>query len=313
MSNSSLVSYTRLSPNTYGKRTHKIDTVSIHCMVGQLSVETCGSIFAKDSADASANYGIGTDGRVALYVDESKASQCTSNQANDQRAITIECASDVNSPYKVNDTVYNKLIELLVDVCKRNNIKKLVWSTVKSDRVNHKNGCNMTVHRDYKNKDCPGDYLYGKMGEIAKTVNEKLGSAEIVTGWHKDSTGWWYVYSDGSYPMNCWKTIDGNDYYFKLDGYMASDEYIKSSDYKNNKLLYYVNEKGQWDTKSYKWQSNNKGWWIQGVESGWYPRGEWAKIDNKWYYFDSKGYMVTGKVRIGLKYYTFDSDGALIK
>ena len=312
MSNSSLVSYTKLSPNTYGKRNHVIDTISIHCMVGQLSVEACGNIFAKDSADASSNYGIGTDGRVALYVDESKASQCTSNQANDQRAITIECASDVKSPYAVNNKVYNKLIELLVDICKRNNIKKLVWSTVKSDRVNHKNGCNMTVHRDYKNKDCPGDYLYGKMGEIAKTVNEKLGSTEIIPGWHKDSVGWWYVNKDGSYPKGCWKTIEGFDYYFKADGYMASDEYIKSDNYNKDGKLWYVDAKGRWDNLTYKWQSNNKGWWIQGVESGWYPQKEWAKIQNLWYYFDKNGYMVTGTVKIGLKTYKFNSDGALI-
>lgn len=313
MSNSSLVSYTKLSPNTYGKRNHVIDTISIHCMVGQLSVEACGNIFAKDSADASSNYGIGTDGRVALYVDESKASQCTSNQANDQRAITIECASDVKSPYAVNNKVYNKLIELLVDICKRNNIKKLVWSTVKSDRVNHKNGCNMTVHRDYKNKDCPGDYLYGKMGEIAKTVNEKLGSTEIIPGWHKDSVGWWYVNKDGSYLKGCWKTIEGFDYYFKADGYMASDEYIKSDNYNKDGKLWYVDAKGRWDNLTYKWQSNNKGWWIQGVESGWYPKKEWAKIQNLWYYFDKNGYMVTGTVKIGLKTYKFNSDGALIE
>lgn len=308
MSNSKLISYTKLSPNTYGKRTHVIDTISIHCMVGQLSVESCGNIFAKDSADASSNYGIGTDGRIALYVDESKASQCTSNRANDERAITIECASDTKDPYAVNNKVYNSLIKLLVDICKRNGIQKLVWSTNKSDRVNHKNGCNMTVHRDFKNKACPGDYLYSRMGQIANEVNTQLTKTYTV-GWNEDSTGWWYMNNDGTYPHDCWKTIDGIQYYFNENGYMASDEYIKSNNYKNDKNLYYVDNNGAWDLKTYQWKANNKGWWIEGTTTGWYPKSEWAKIDDKWYYFGKDGYMVTGKVRIGLKYYYFNSDG----
>ena len=92
MSNSSLISYTKLSPNHSGKRTKKIDTVTIHCMAGQLSVESCGALFAKSSRQASSNYGIGPDGRIALYVDEGNRSWCTSSNANDQRAVTVEVA-----------------------------------------------------------------------------------------------------------------------------------------------------------------------------------------------------------------------------
>jgi len=147
-------------------------------MAGQLSVETCGNLFAKSSRQASSNYGIGPDGRIALYVEEKDRSWCTSNRANDMRAITIEVASDAKQPCAVKDAAYKALIELVTDICKRNGIKKLVWSTNKSDRMNHKNGCNMTVHRDYAAKACPGDYLYNRMGEIAATVNAKLGAAE---------------------------------------------------------------------------------------------------------------------------------------
>lgn len=311
MSNSSLIKYTKLSPNTYGKRTHSIDTISIHCMVGQLSVESCGNIFAKNSADASSNYGIGSDGRIAMYVEENKASQCTSNKSNDERAITIECASDTKSPYAVNTKVYNSLIELLVDICKRNNISKLVWSTNKSDRINHRNGCNMTVHRDFAQKACPGDYLYERMGQIADEVNKKLSNV-AKTGWNQDSNGWWYRYANGTYPTNCWKTIDSKQYYFKSSGYMASDEYIKSNNYNNDKKLYYVDKDGVWDGKIYTWKSNNKGWWIEST-TGWYAKSEWCKIDNSWYYFDKNGYMVTGKVKIGLKTYRFRTDGSLIE
>ncbi len=173
--NSKLVNYTRISPNRSVNRNHKIDTISIHCVVGQCSVETLGSIFASTSKEASSNYGIGYDGRIGMYVEEKDRSWCTSSASNDNRAITIEVASDTYHPYRVNNAAYKSLIKLLVDICKRNGIKKLVWSTNKSERMNHLNGCNMTVHRDYANKSCPGDYLYNLHGQIAKEVNAQLG------------------------------------------------------------------------------------------------------------------------------------------
>lgn len=179
--NSKLVNYTRISPNRSVNRNHKIDTVSIHCVVGQCSVETLGSIFASTSKEASSNYGIGYDGRIGMYVEEKDRSWCTSSASNDNRAITIEVASDTYHPYRVNNMAYKSLIKLLVDICKRNGIKKLVWSTNKSERMNHLNGCNMTVHRDYANKSCPGDYLYNLHGQIAKEVNAQLGSGTSST------------------------------------------------------------------------------------------------------------------------------------
>lgn len=176
MSNSPLVSYTKISPNKTSPRNHKIDTVTIHCVVGQCSVETLGNIFAPTSRQASANYGIGVDGRVGMYVEEKDRSWCSSNAANDHRAVTIEVASDTTEPYAVNAKAYAALIDLLVDICQRNGITKLIWSTNKADRVNHKNGCNMTVHRDYANKSCPGTYLYERHAQIASEVNKRLGS-----------------------------------------------------------------------------------------------------------------------------------------
>lgn len=178
--NSPLVTYTKLSPNHSGQRKHVIDTITIHCVVGQLSVETIGNIFAPTSRQASSNYGIGKDGRIGMYVEEKNRSWCTSSSANDNRAITIEVASDTKHPYAVNDKAYAALLDLVTDICRRNDIKKLVWSTVKNDRVNHLNGCNMTVHRDYANKSCPGDYLYNLHGEIAAEVNKRLGVTEPV-------------------------------------------------------------------------------------------------------------------------------------
>ncbi len=174
MSNSALVSYTKISPNKNSPRNHAIDTISIHCVVGQLSVESIGNIFAPSSAGCSANYGIGTDGRIGMYVEEKDRSWCTSSSANDNRAITIECASDTTSPYAVNDKVYKSLINLLVDICQRNGIKSLKWQGNKAliGRVDKQN---MTVHRWFANKACPGDYLYNLHGQIAAEVNKRLG------------------------------------------------------------------------------------------------------------------------------------------
>lgn len=193
MSNSPLVNYTKISPNKSSPRNHKIDTITIHCVVGQCSVETLGNVFAPTSRQASSNYGIGYDGRIGMYVEEKDRSWCSSNAANDNRAITIEVASDTKEPYAVNAKAYAALIDLLVDICKRNGIKELVWSTNKADRVNHKNGCNMTVHRDYANKSCPGTYLYERHAQIASEVNKRLWSTNIKPAPEKPSVSLYRV------------------------------------------------------------------------------------------------------------------------
>ena len=180
MVKSSLATVVVESPNRSSPRMSKIDTITIHCMAGNLSVESCGALFAKSSRKASSNYGIGSDGRIACYVGEEDRSWCSCNRANDNRAITIEVANDggAETGWHISDKAYKALISLLVDICKRNHITKLVWSNNKSDRVNHKNGCNMTVHRDFANKSCPGDYLYSLHSKIADEVNSLLGVVE---------------------------------------------------------------------------------------------------------------------------------------
>lgn len=174
MSNSKLVSYTKISPNKTSPRNHVIDTVTIHCVVGQLSVEALGDIFASSSTQASSNYGVGTDGKIGMYVEEKDRSWCSSSRSNDNRAITIEVASDTTHPYAVNDKAYNALINLLVDICKRNKIKKLLWKADKN-LIGQVDKQNMTVHRWFADKACPGDYLYYRHGAIANAVNVKLG------------------------------------------------------------------------------------------------------------------------------------------
>lgn len=183
MSNSPLVSYTKISPNkgnwsskagTYvPERTHKIDTITIHCVVGQASVERLGEIFANPNRYASSNYGVGYDGRIGMYVEEKDRSWCSSNGPNDNRAITIEVASDSYHPYSVNDKAWDGLIKLLVDICKRNGIKELKWKADKS-LIGKPELQNMTVHRWFDNKACPGDYLYSRHAKIAQEVNKQL-------------------------------------------------------------------------------------------------------------------------------------------
>ena len=178
--NSSLVNYTRLSPNHSGQRNHVIDTISIHCVVGQCSVETLGYIFADPNRQASSNYGIGYDGKIGMYVEEKNRSWCTSSSSNDNRAVTIEVASDTFEPYRVNDSAYKSLIKLLVDICKRNGIKKLLWKADKS-LIGQVDKQNMTVHRWFANKSCPGDYLYNLHYQIADEVNKQLGQQTTNT------------------------------------------------------------------------------------------------------------------------------------
>lgn len=175
MSNSSLINYTKISPNKTSPRNHIIDTITIHCMAGNATVEGCGSWFAKSSTQASSNYGIGTDGRIALYVDEKDRSWASSNASNDNRAVTIEVANDgdASTGWHVSDKALNSLINLIADICKRNNIKELKWRNDKS-LIGQVDKQNMTLHCWFKNKDCPGQYLISKHPYIVSEVNKKL-------------------------------------------------------------------------------------------------------------------------------------------
>lgn len=179
MSNSILVNVKNLSPNCNKPRNHRIDTITIHCFVGQVTAERGTQVFLSRDKNASCNYVVGKDGDVGLVVDEANRSWCSSNAVNDNRAITIEVASDNFHPYAVTEEAFMSLIQLVADICKRNNIPKLVWSENKNDRINHLNGCNMTVHRDFANKACPGEYLYSRMGEIAERVNYLLKETNV--------------------------------------------------------------------------------------------------------------------------------------
>lgn len=177
MSNSKLVDYTKLSPSNSGRRKYRIDRITPHCVVGQCTAEGLGDWFAKKSTQASSNYGIDRNGRVGMYVEEKNRSWCSSSEANDQRAVTIECASNLKPPYAMRNVVYNKLIDLCVDICRRNGKKKLIWFGNKKKTLEYKPKADemvITVHRWFANKSCPGDWLYSRLGNLAKTVTDMI-------------------------------------------------------------------------------------------------------------------------------------------
>lgn len=158
-------------------RSSVIDTITIHCAVGLANSNSIARYLDTMTDDSSANYCIGKDGDITCMIPEKYRSWCSSNTANDDRAITIEVASETSSPYKVPTLAMASLIDLLVDICSRHDMR-LKWSWDANERRNHVGGCNMTVHRDFAAKSCPGDYLFDNMIAIAQTVNRRLSSME---------------------------------------------------------------------------------------------------------------------------------------
>lgn len=189
--NSSMVVCTKLSPNHSGQRTHSIDRITPHCVVGQCTAESLGDWFMNTGIEASSNYGIDKNGRVGMYVEEKNRSWCSSSNANDQRAITIECASDTTEPYAFKDVVYQTLIKLCTDICRRNGKNKLIWFGDKNKTLNYepKSGeMILTVHRWFANKSCPGNWLYSRMDDLAEKVTAALGSSTDNTATAQTTT-----------------------------------------------------------------------------------------------------------------------------
>ena len=217
--NSSMVVYTKLSPNHSGQRTMAIDRITPHCVVGQCTAEGLGDWFAKSSTQASSNYGIDKDGRVGMYVEEKNRSWCSSSNANDQRAITIECASDTSEPYAFRDIVYKRLIELCIDICRRNGKNKLIWFGDKDKTLNYspKSGeMILTVHRWFANKSCPGNWMYARMGDLAEKVTKALqgssgSSKDTEPAEDKTAIRWYRVrktWADSKTQKGAYKILD---------------------------------------------------------------------------------------------------------
>jgi len=177
MSNSPLVAYTKISPNKDVNKKYDVSRITPHCIVGQVTAESLGNWFAQTTTRASSNYGIDKNGRVGMYVEEKDRSWCSSSSDNDNRAITIECASDMTAPYAMTNIVYEKLIELCTDICKRYNKTKLLWIADKDRALSYKLAPDemlITVHRWFAATECPGDWLYERLGDLAAKVTNRL-------------------------------------------------------------------------------------------------------------------------------------------
>lgn len=184
MSNSSLVTYTKISPNKTKFRKDPISRITIHCVVGQCTVESLGEVFAPTSRRASSNYGVGKDGRIGMYVEECDASWCSSSSNNDRKSITIECASDTKPPYAVTSAAYAALLDLCTDICERNGKKKLLWFGDKEKTLAYTPADDemvLTIHRWFASTACPGEYLYSRQGEIAEEVTKRLSGSKEIT------------------------------------------------------------------------------------------------------------------------------------
>ena len=173
MGNSNLVSVkvpAHSNNYTVGRSGRNIEMIAIHHMAGILTAEQCGKIFQNASRKASSHYGIGKDGKIALYVDEANTAYTNSNWDSNCKSVTIETSNcKLGGDYPVSDVVLNKLIELVADIAKRNNLGKLV------------KGKNVVWHRMYVATTCPGDYLLSKMDYIIEKANEINGKVDNNT------------------------------------------------------------------------------------------------------------------------------------
>ena len=230
MSNSSLATYKLLSPNHSGQRTMPIDRITPHCVVGQLSAAGICGCFTSSSVQASCNYGIGKDGDIGLCVEEKNRSWCTSSNANDQRAVTIECASDRTDPYAFTDKCYNSLVNLCIDICKRNGKKKLIWFGDKTKTLNYSPKSDemiLTVHRWFAAKSCPGNWMYARMGDLANKVTARLSGESIDTSTSTSSSTKYYrvrkTWSDEKSQLGAYTILQNAKYNCPV-GYSVFDE-----------------------------------------------------------------------------------------
>lgn len=286
MSNSKLVTYTKMSPHYDSREGTRITDITIHHMAGNLTVYQCGEVF--QTREASAHYGIDGEGRIGQYVDEKYAAWANANSASNRRSVTIELANDqIGGEWHVSDTAINRCIELCVDICKRNGIKKLNYTGDTSG--------NLTRHNMFYATTCPGPYLQSKFPYIAQEVNKRL-----TNGWVK-SGNYWYYYKNGSLLKNEWIKDNSKWYYLGSDGKMYASKWLN---WKSE--WYYLKSNGA--MASSEWVEDPKGWCYCGSD-GKMLKGAWLRWKNNFYYLDGKGYMITGERNVPC---TFDTSGKLI-
>ena len=187
MGHSKLASYFAYSPNHYnGRKGYVVDTLTPHFMGGNCTVETCGTIFAPTSRRASSNYGIGSDGRIAVYVDEANAAWTSGSYKNDCRAITFECANLADG--SLTNACWNSLVALCADICRRYGFKGVQF-TGSADHSKQREGYMLlTMHRYFQDTDCPGNWFAARFGKLAEDINAAMGGAAPTPAEPKNNT-----------------------------------------------------------------------------------------------------------------------------
>lgn len=287
MSNSSLVTYTKLSPHYDSREGTPITDITIHHMAGNLTVYQCGEVF--QTREASAHYGIDGEGRIGQYVDEKYASWANANAASNRRSVTIELANDeIGGNWHVSDTAIERCIDLCVDICRRNGID-LVYTGDTSGTL--------TRHNMFYATTCPGPYLQSMFPYIESEVRKRLN---MKNGWLKED-GKWYFYKNNKKLKNAWaQDKAGLWYWLGEDGAMVTSKLIEWKD--NN---YYLNSSGV--MASAEWVKFAKGWrWF--AKNGKLIKAKWIRYKNNMYYLKPDGYMQTGSADVPCK---FAVDGRL--
>ena len=276
-SNSPLVNFTLISPNRNVPRQYSINRITPHCVVGQASVEALGYLFYNPGRQASSNYGIGADGRVGMYCPESDRSWCSSSWDNDQQSVTVECASDSWQPFAVNHVVFEKLVELCYDICKRNGKTKLLWFGNSGKALSYQpkdDEMVLTAHRWFASTICPGDYLYNRFGELARRVTEKFGGLHgggsewyyyrdgkidySKTGLVQNDYGWWYV-RNGKVDFNYYGIVQNEYGWWRVEGGKVN---FGCNTVEQNENGWFKCKNGKVDFKFTGLAPNKNGWWY---------------------------------------------------
>lgn len=171
-----------LSPNCNNRGNNPIERLTVHCVVGEFPAATVAGWFSKPSRKASSNYIIGKNGEIVVSVPENKRAWTSGSGANDYKAITIECSSGAKSPYAFSDTVYNSLVNLTLDIMKRNGKTKLLYFANKNEALKYKPAADemvLTYHRWFQSVECPGKWFFDRSRDFCAEINAKTGSNTV--------------------------------------------------------------------------------------------------------------------------------------
>ena len=178
--NSPLVDFERISPNSNCPRNAEIDTITPHHTASVIHVENLGAMLANAAFQASYNYGIGLDSRIGLFVPESCRCWGSSSRLNDNRAVVIGVSNSVRGhPWPISEPNFERLIELCVCLCMRNPSIKQISGLPGLSYTGDVMG-SLTRHNMFSATTCPGPFLQARFPELADRVSNIINKEIIV-------------------------------------------------------------------------------------------------------------------------------------